>query len=310
MGKRSTKKKETSKTEKVIIIVLLCLLLICGIVIAFTFNSRKQKEVDDIPLNLVGTYDTEDRLYFQKNNRKVVLINGINGNDIQYLFLVVVDEEKQTMQPIHFSRNTLCEYNELDEFGKIVGKKTGLIRDSFKGPSDSLVGLVNVKDVVNKLFCNIRIDYYMSVDMTAIEDITSIFNGIDVRLYDDYTDINPNYVKDSEVTIWPKDAVAFVIGDEDKEGAERIEGRINRYVSGFFELNRKKYEYDEGFFARKFAEMTKYCLFNSNDLITYAEQTIEYKHLPLIDIKGSQTDEGYVLDVEDIEKVCLESIYK
>lgn len=291
------------KSDKIIIFILVILLVISEIAIFLIARNKDEKDnIEYEPVDMIGTYETEDNVYFQKLSKKLVLLTGLNKDDAQYILLIAVDEDNKIMQPIQINRDVLCEYNVLDQFGKITGKEIGPIRNSYKGASDALVRLVNVKDTVSKLMCNARVDYYMSINLLAGDKITEIYDGIDVQLSEDYTDINPNYVKGTYITIYPEDAINFLVGDEAKEGSKKIEERINTYLNGFYDLNQYEYQNDSNYFSKKFAEVTKYCLFNSNEFIDYTAQTIWYKHLPIITVDSS--------DAKELEKICLDTIYK
>lgn len=307
----SRKSKKRKPIDKVVIIVLVILLLISEGMIAFLVRNRQEDSIKEYePVDLIGTYDSGDNFYFQKLSKKIILIAGLNEEDVQYVLLVAVDEDNRTLQPIQINRDVLCEHNVLDEFGKIINRQSGPIRDSYKGAADTLVGLVNVKDAVTKLMCNARIDYYMSINLLAADKITEIYDGIDVSLYKDYTDINPNYLKNTVVTIRPEDALDFVVGNESVEGSKRIEERINLFVNGFYDLNQYEYQNNSNYFADSFAEVSKYCLFNSNDFIDYASQTIWYQQLPIIVIGGEEDGSDTHVGIEEIEQICIDTIYK
>ena len=253
----------------------------------------------------IGSYFS----YFQKTNKKTILVAGVNKKDVLYVLLVAVDEDTKTMQPIHISRNTICKYNDLDSVGRIIGTKTGKIRNSYKGVNDELLGLINIKDAVCQLFDNVRIDYYATIDLSHIADITQVFEGIEITINEDYTDLDPTYTKGTTFVITPEGANQFVIGDESKESVDRIEKRTSAYVDGLFEYGQYKHHDDEEYFERKYAEITKYCLFNSNDIIYYAGNVAEYVNLPVISLSGQNTADGKIIDQKDIDDICLSYIY-
>lgn len=304
-----------TKTYKGLSVFLTILLVISFVIIVLFVAERRNEgnsprtEQDNIPLSLVGTYETQDKLYMQSSSKKTMLIMGVNEKDVQYLLLLAIDENEQTLQPIHINRNTLCTYNELDDFGKITGSKKGLIRDSFKGPTDKLLGLLNVKDATNQLLCNIRIDYYMAVDLASIDKITDIFGGIEVDIDEDFTDINPKYSKGSSVMLSGKDSKEFVIGDETQEDVSRIERRMDLFIEGLYDTGKTGHGEEEDYFENRFTESTKYFVFNSNDIVTYINQIVDYDRKQLITLKGSETENGLVLDHNMIEEVCLDNIY-
>lgn len=308
--KISKKDKRRNKIAKIVLLIILIIIIIllllkrCGYI-------GEEPVIDTTPYEIRGMYEYNGKKYLQSNDRKTVLAIGTNGDDVEYLLLVVANKDDETLLPIHISRKTLCDYYDLDEFGKIKDTVNGNIENSFSNGTRDLVSLINVRDAVSDLFCNIRIDYCMMMDLKDIPNVVSQIGSTSFVLDDDFYDGKFTYKKGDTVSINPSNALSLIKGDDSKESVEVIEKRQNRYINSLFELGHASFALDENYFIKTLAKVSEYVSVSSNEILDLTNEVGSYPKLNLVHLEGKFDANGdFDVSEKALIKLCIDKIYK
>ena len=210
-----------------------------GIVLLAGFYAVKRWESKHSSFELEGYEEVDeqtiyynDKWYILNNDIETMLVIGLDkydgydknveySNNMQsdFLLLLVRDKVKNTVTPIHINRDTMAEITQIGIGGKVLGtnkEQLALAHTYGKGDDDSCL---NTAHAVSKLLYDIPIDHYLSVKMDAVSIVNDSVGGVTLTVLDDFSDINPSLVIDTEVTLKGSDALDYVrgrygVGDE------------------------------------------------------------------------------------------------
>ena len=135
-----------------------------------------------------------------------------NGGQADYLLLLVLNDDTQTITPIQIDRDTMAEITILGVLGDVTGKRVVQICLSHGfGDGKEMSGRLTA-DAVSGLLNGITIDYFISMEMDGIVALNDAVGGITVTLEDDFTIADPTMVKGATLTLQGKQAEYFVRG--------------------------------------------------------------------------------------------------
>lgn len=187
-------------------------------------------------------YDyNEDILTFlfmgiDKDDEKVQKMSeGTDGGQADALFLLVMDTHDQTVDIIGINRNAMTAIDMYDEEGKFVDTITAqiAIQHGFgNGVEESCEYQV---EAVSRLFYQLPIHGYVSLNMSAIAKLNDVVGGVDVTVLEDLTKRDPSLSKGSQVHLEGQSAFWYVkYRDTSIEGS--ADGRLERqkqYLKSF-----------------------------------------------------------------------------
>lgn len=150
--------------------------------------------------------------YVQRDKLQTMLFMGVDN--MQYeeqalgaagrtdtLILFVLNTADQTAKLITISRDTMVDVDVYDDTGrKLFTGEMQITMQYGYGDSPKRCALLTERRV-SELLHGIRIDGYLALTMDGIAPIVDGLGGIRLRLDDDYTDVNPAYVKGAVVDL-------------------------------------------------------------------------------------------------------------
>lgn len=309
-AKITKKDKRRNKIALIFLLIIICLTSLYFIIKSFNKEESPKQTRDYFTTAYApGTFEVDGKQYTQNQEVVNLLLVGTNEDDAEYILLVIVDKENKTLLPIHIPRDTVCKYYVLDQFGKIEDTQTGHLEKSFGNGTRDMKSLNNVKNTVEKIFCNIRIEYSMMVDLNDVDKIANEFGPVYFNALDSYNDNGIVINKNDKVTIDSNNAVALIRGDDTKEEIKVIERRQNLYVDSLYSNCRENYLSNNAYFIQKFANLAEQVTFSSNDILNLLAEVNGYTKKDLISLIGTREKEGYFLDEKQLESICLDYIY-
>ena len=135
-----------------------------------------------------------------------------NGGQADYLELLVINEETQTITPILIDRDTMTKITILGVLGDETGTRVVQICLSHGfGDGKEQSCLLTVR-AVSWLLHDIDIDYYISMDMDGIPALNDVLGGVTVTLEDDFSALDPAMTPGTTLTLQGMQAEYFVRG--------------------------------------------------------------------------------------------------
>ena len=105
-----------------------------------------------------------------------------NGGQADFLLLLVVDGENQTITPIHIDRDAMTQITTLSVLGKVSGTRRAQIclAHSFGDGKETSAQLLC--EAVSRLMGDVPIDYYCTLSMYAVPELNDAIGGVEVTL--------------------------------------------------------------------------------------------------------------------------------
>lgn len=297
-----------------LLLALLTILIIT--LVSFFLWSNKEKEVRPLE-DVVLTYKGKNYTY--NRDLEFLLITGLdsyeqyetnsymNNQLCDFLVLLAIDDTTKEITPIHINRDSMVNYNVLGVKGEIVSSDFGQIALSHTYGDGGLKSLVNVKDAVSDLLCNIHIDYYVSLTMDSIGIINDLLGHVEVYMDDDYTSINSKFVKGNNVTLIGDEALSFVRNRYDAIDSSNL-SRMNRQKEFMKKLYLRIQE-TEISSTKVLDGVAQYIVSNANisDLASLSDKFKNYKLNDFVNIDGEvvvNKNVEYYLDEDSLKDVA------
>ena len=145
-----------------------------------SYNGKHYKFNNKIKTYLFLGIDNDNKVSKAKD--------GISGGQSDAIFLLVEDTEKKEFSIIAINRNTMTMVDVYDTNGDYIGQaKLQLCLQH--GYGDGMKTSCNrTVETVSRLFYNLPINGYMSINMGAIDKMNDAIGGVEVTVLDDLKD--------------------------------------------------------------------------------------------------------------------------
>ena len=224
--------------------IVIVIALVCVFHLTETLLHRTEQNSED-----PYSENVQDRIflggtwYARKKNLETVLLLGIDSRDkiedvtddsqqTDFVAVLIVDKAAERFQLLHLNRDTIADIPRLDMEGKKIGTyKAQLALAHAYGTTDKQ-RCRNAVDAVENLLYGNRIDHYVAVTMGAVPTVNDSVGGVTVQLLDDFSFMDPSYVKDAVVTLKGDHALRYVQERgalEDSSNLRRME-RQQQYI--------------------------------------------------------------------------------
>lgn len=249
----------------------------------------------------IGT-DTGENLVGQEAKE-----SGKAGQADVLLLLSVNNETKESVM-YQIPRNTMTEIDIYDNHGNWCDSTYTQIGEQYAVSIGGESSCWAVKKTVSELLHNIEIDNYIAMDFTAVAEINNILGGVTLTIPEDYTAIDPSYLKDSVVTLNGEQAevyIRYLDGNQPFHNQDRMERQF-QFLSSFIEkMKDVKYE-------NLYSFMEQYVITTLDEkqieeLNTFDFTNAESKFIPGEWKAGENQDEYYVN--EELERMIIEDFY-
>lgn len=207
---RQTVLKERKKKNG-LVIVFLVLLLAALIVVLVTAYCRNHKDKNSYAVKEDTEQTTEKwqegvvsyngKHYSYNNHLRTYLYlgidkeepvekstDGISGGQSDALFLLVMNEQEESLSVIAINRNTMTDIETYDEAGDYVGNTTAQICLQHGYGDGMRTSCSRTVDAVSHLLYDVPINGYLSMNMGAIPMLNDAVGGVSVSMEEDITD--------------------------------------------------------------------------------------------------------------------------
>lgn len=319
--------------RNLIISIIAIIVVICGFVAVTLIEKAQTKKIEEqIKINTekLEYYQYNGNNYEQNNNLQVILCVGLDSYDNQIddsyrndeladcIVLLVLDKTNKTVLPIQINRDTMTNFHVLGIGGRITNDSYGQIALSHSYGSGDIDSLVNVKDAVSNLMCDIKIDYYMSLTMDAVAKVNDKAGGVKVLVEDDFSSVDETLVQGQEVVLMGDHALTFVRARSGLNDATNL-NRLNRqkvYLRSLYDTCKEKVDTDQDFVRNCLDSVTEYIIANTNvyGLSDIGNTLLEYELLEAVQLKGEarpgDTYMEFYADDTSLKELCINTFYK
>ena len=173
--------------------------------------------------------------------------NYRNGGQADFLVVLAIDRVSRSITPVMLDRDAMVDVQTYGVFGDPSGTRTMqlCLAQSYSG--EKVSGSVNTAQTVESLLKGIDIHHYVVLDMEAIPLINDAIGGVEVTLYDDFTEFDPTMESGKTMRLMGRQAEFFVRGRmtvADGTNASRM-ARQQQYLTALLTQFRKTVQGDQ-----------------------------------------------------------------
>ncbi len=312
--------------------LLLAIVFIVSIVfVAGNFLEKKSGLYSGEEEDATGTIlELNEQKYTLKDHVETFLVMGLdadesasqvesynNNQTADFLLLLVLDHEEQSISALQINRDTLAEMNVLGVAGEKVGTVEKQIALAHTYGNGKEVSCRNVANAVSKLLGGISVKHYASVTMDVVPALADFVGGVEVSLQEDFPHLDPSYKEGKTVILKGDAALGYVRGRAGLEDPTN-EARMKRQQQFLSALQKKMaLSVNQENFTADFAlELSEYMVSDCsvNQLESLMNKVSSYKSLGIKEIKGeSVVVEGYMQfhpDEEALRQTVVELFYQ
>lgn len=266
--------------------------------------------------------------YYPRQDITLVLIIGVDqqgkvvetgynhGGAVEMATLLIFDEKTEECSILILNRDMMVTMPELNAYGKEIGTYYGQLAYSHTFGDGMEKSCENVRKTVSDLFYGISIDYYFSMNMSAIPVLNDAVGGVTVTVVDDFSQVDPS-LSVGEITLLGDQAVTYVqtrwnVGDQ--LNLTRME-RHKEYMKNFVSALRSKIRTAPGFVVDLYGEVEGYFVTDCS-ISALGRLAKDYGNYPVgraITIAGENVlgEEYYEFypDEEALDELILELFY-
>ncbi len=210
--------------------------------------------------------------YYPRQDIVTILLAGIdetgpvkdsgtynNPGEADMVALVVLDQKQESIEVLALNRDTMVEMPVLGIGGKPAGTTRGQLALSHTYGSGLTDSAQNLKQTVSDLLYDVKIDYYVTLNMDAIAILNDGVGGVTVNVEEDFSQVDDT-IGMGQVTLKGEQALTYLRsrqGVGDQLNLTRME-RQEEYMSGFTYALKEKLAADSNFAATLFEEVGPY----------------------------------------------------
>ncbi len=199
--------------------------------------------------------------YVEKTDIETILFMGIDkdseyegygarqGGQADFLLLLVVDNDSDTIYQLQLDRDTMAEVDVLGVLGNPVGTSVMQLCLAHGFGDDSDDCAKNQVAAVERLLTDVDIDAYVALQLDSVGILNDALGGVTVTITDDFSAQDPAMVPGAQLQLNAEQAELFVrsridIGDGTNESRMK---RQRAYMSAAVDLIRQKLSESSGF---------------------------------------------------------------
>jgi anionic cell wall polymer biosynthesis LytR-Cps2A-Psr (LCP) family protein len=215
-----------------------------------------------------------------------------SGGQADYLLLLVVDDEAQTVSRLQIDRDTMAQIETLGITGHSTGVRTAQICLSYSFGDGREQSAQRTKDAVGKLL-GVPIDGYVAIGIDGIGALNAMAGGVTVTLEDDYSAYDPAMVPGATLKLTDAQAelvARFRVDVGDGTNASRMR-RQNAYLSALTSALTLRADAEQGFLAACAEELEKFAITDvgRGRMVTTLRRAMKYARGETLHPPGSYT---------------------
>ena len=242
-----------------------------------------------------------------------------NGGQSDFLLLLVIDPQKQTITSIQIDRDTMAEITILSVLGNPAGTRNAQICLSHGFGDGGEQSCLFTVDAVSKHLYGVDIDFYVAMNLDGIPVLNEALGGVTVTLEDDFSQLDPAMRVGETLTLHGKQAEYYVryrMGVGEGTNTSRMV-RQKEYLSQAGTIVDEKVHHNANFVGSLFDTLKRELITNMSRgrMINEAYASRNYTRTGPISPLGEHTigDDGFVefhADESALEKLVLDIFFE
>lgn len=267
--------------------------------------------------------------YFPRQDITTLLVMGIdeigavkdsgsyrNTGESDVLLMMIFDEKNETYSILALNRDTMVEMPVLGIGGKQAGTYYGQLALSHTYGGGLEDSCENTRKTVSDLLGGVTIDYYVSMNMDAIELLNDAVGGVRVNVTEDFSEVDPSITM-GEMVLNAAQARTYVQIRKDV-GNQLNLSRMQRhrdYMEGFMEALTAKVDQDDSFILKTYEKISPYLVTDcsANTMTSLVERFSNYTLEEIVSPEGNNvlTEKFYefYVDEEQLDALVVRLLY-
>lgn len=322
-----------SKYKKYLITLVVVLLIIILAIVAVSHyweykrTAENQQEIPSQTDKDVVYYNGE--AYKYNYNLKNILFMGIDNNaeielenmpgtggQADCIMILSVDRENKTTKVLQISRDSMTDVDIYDTSGNHYTTIKAQLATQYAYGNGAKNSCWAMKKTVSELLYELPIDGYVAMDIAAVSKINDALGGVTITVPEDYTSIDPAFIKGETITLDGEQAERYVrhrditiIGDNKL----RMQ-RQTQYIPALFETFKNKIEDTKEEIERLYSEISPYVVtdLTVDEMTSMLEYSWDAENVTFVEgesVAGEEFEEFYV-DDKKLQEIIMKMFYK
>ena len=243
--------------------------------------------------------------------------NYRNGGQADFLMLLVIDHDKKTTTELHIDRDSMAEISILGVLGNDAGTREAQICLSHAFGDGAEQSNKFTVQAVERLLCGINIDFYVTLDLTAIPRLNDAVGGVPMTISEDLTAHDPLMAPGAHIVLNGTQTELYVrrrldVGDG-TNAARMI--RQQQYLEAFLALINQRIGENVNYIG-SFFDITEGIIttnINRGRMINEANKAMRYEKTPNAPLHGEHIIVDnfvqFIVDEQSLENLVLGTFY-
>lgn len=277
-----------------ILSVFLYLAILTGVVV-FALVPEKQTGTETFG-SLEGRFTSDIKMihrgkmvHYRENEITNYLLIGVdnenlevgsyqNGGQADFLLMLSVDRRNRTITPVMIDRDTMTQVSTYGVFGNPAGERQMQIclAQAFSGRD--VTSSRNTASAVTNLLGGVKVNHYVTMDISGIALLNDTMGGVTVTLEDDLTALDPLMKKGETILLKGEMAEHFVRGRmtvADGTNAARMR-RQRTYLEALLDQFKAKMEGNAAFLEQVFETLSGHLESDASDNVLLSDVNAYY----------------------------------
>lgn len=324
----SNKKKNVIKVLGIMLLAIIC--VICGSMFGEYYNQRTQIDIpDNTPSQAEDDiFYYEGKPYLYKKNIKNILFLGID-NDAEMMdyeelgtagqadciLLLSIDKEEKKTHLLQISRDSMTEIDLYDVNGEYYSSMEAQVANQYAYGDGKKSSCLMMKKTVSELLYELPIYGYFALDIAAISVLTDLLGGVELTIPEDYTEIDPAFVKGATITLNGRQAERYIrYRDTNVLGSNNLRmQRQVQFIPAFLANAMKKVEGNNKEFDFFYTAMSPYLVtdLTADELLEMMEYEWEIDKVTFVpgESKNGKKYEEFHINNCKLQEILVELFY-
>ena len=221
---------------------------------------------------------------------KIEEADYVNDMQSDFLILMIVDEQNETLSALHVNRDSMAEIQRYGLAGKKLNSFTGQLALSHTYGSGGRDSARYTCEAVSKYLSGVPIEHYVSLTMDAIPTLNDLVGGVTVYVEDDFSNTDPSIKQGETMRLQGQQALTFIRARSSMNDSSNINrmARQREYMDGLYKQMKAQFASDANFGLHLADELgdTMQSDLSAGEMSALAESWANYDFEGIETIKG------------------------
>ena len=316
-------------------VAIVLLLLLIGIGYLWDIVRKQEENKNTEPNTEVLSQADKNSIYhdgkeyvYNKNVKNILFLGIDKGEEITLnetlgkggqadtIMLFSIDRENQTTRILQISRNAMTDIDLYDKNGNYYTSIKAQLATQYAYGNGADTSCWATKRTVSELLNNLPIAGYFALDISGVSVINDMIGGVTITIPEDYTEIDPAFVKGATITLNGKQAEKYVrYRDPNMIGGNDLRmQRQAQYIPALLDSLSKISEKTDEELNLMMDAISKYMVtdLSADDLKVMLKSEINMENIETVpgESKKGEIYEEFYVDEENLQKILIKMFYK